>query len=146
MATRPPLPENLPPFAREVLELFVRQLPDLKFPGVDLAVLEAHAAELAVAQAEVERVEAELEQARAEAAIRAVTLTTVAQRALAYARIYAEGDPELEVQVTEIAERRAGPGSEPAPAKKRRPRRSDGDPSLFSSVDPDASAESAALA
>src|SRR5687767_1259469 len=75
MAEPLPLPENLPPFARDVLELFARQLSNLKFPGVDRGVLEAHAAELAEAQAEVERVEAELEQARSEAAVRALTLT-----------------------------------------------------------------------
>jgi hypothetical protein len=145
MAHRQQLPENLPLFAREVLELFARQLPDLKFPGIDLAVLEAHAAQLAEAQGEVERVEAELEQARAEAAVRALTLTTVAQRALAYARIYAEGDAELEAQVAEITERRGGGGTEPAPVRRRRARRSEADASLFAGVDPESSAEASAL-
>jgi hypothetical protein len=137
--------EPMPPFARDVLELFARQLPDLKFPGVDLEVLRAHAAELAEAQAEVERVEAELEQARAEAAIRAVTLTTVAQRALAYARIYAEGDAELGAQVAEIAERRGGAAAEPPAGKRRRARRNEGDASLFASVDHEASMEAVGL-
>ena len=145
MAKAQPLPENLPPFAREVLELFARQLPDLKFPGLDLGVLEAHAAELAEAQGEVERIEAQLEQARAEAAVRALTLTTMAQRALSYARIYAEGDAELEAQVAEIAERRGGGTSESAPARRRRARRSDGDANLFASVEGESSADSAAL-
>lgn len=141
-----PLPhESMPPFARDVLELFARQLPELKFPGVDVEVLRAHAAELAEAQAEVERVEGQLEQARAEAAIRAVTLTTMAQRALAYARIYAEGDAELEAQVAEIAERRGGQAAEAPAGRRRRARRSDGDANLFASVDHDAGGDAAAL-
>jgi hypothetical protein len=138
-------PENLPPFARDVLELFARQLPDLKFPGIDLSVLRAHAGELADAQAEVERIEGELEQARAEAASRAMTLTTLAQRALAYARIYATGDAELEAQLAEIAERRGGAAVEATAGKRRRSRRNDGDANLFASVDHDATIEAAAL-
>ncbi len=127
-----PVPAHLssdpvPPLARAVMTLFAEALPDVRFPDLDLAVLESAADDLRAAQVELEQIEAELHAARAALAKQAEQLTTRAQRALAYARVYAEGDPELASRVQAVAgSPKAGTLAGEAPKRRGRPRRQAG--------------------
>jgi hypothetical protein len=122
--------DSIPSFARDVLELFSGPLKEVRFPDLDAALLARHAGAVEEAQREVSRIEDELSEARAVVADKAQALTVAAQRALAYARVYAEGKDELEARVSAVTERKPSASAEPA-KKRGRPKRSDSDPSLF---------------
>lgn len=144
----------VPAPAQLVLDFFENELAELKFADMDRSVLQT-ALEQVQALAE--------EQAQAEAALRAAqdnlqgsldALLGKCQRALAYARIYAEGDPELARRLEAIViPRRARSGvgpaapasasetSEPRVSKRGRPKavpaereREDGSGTLFVAV------------
>lgn len=109
----------LAPFARDVLELYANELSDVRFPDLDLASLRAAASEVLACQEEVDRLEAELRDAHECMAGRNAALHARAERAFAYARIYAEGNPELDERVAAIRPQGA---SSPAAAPKKRGR------------------------
>jgi hypothetical protein len=109
----------LSPFAREVLELYANELAEVRFPDLDLAALRALATEVQDAQHEVDRLDAEVREAREQVAERSAALHARAERALSYARIFAEGNEELSARVAAI---RKQAGGEPAPASKKRGR------------------------
>jgi hypothetical protein len=132
--------ESIPGFAREVIALFAGPLAEVRFPDLDGATLERHAALVEAAHAEVVRIEEELAEARASVSEQAQALTAVAQRALAYARIYTEGKPELEAKVAAVCERKPSVPAE-APRRRGRPKRSESDSGLF---DMEAGSEDAA--
>jgi predicted nucleic acid-binding Zn-ribbon protein len=112
----------LSPFAREVLELYASELSDVRFPDLDLAALRALASEVLAEQEEVDRLESEARDARERVAERSATLHARAERALSYARIYAEGNPSLSERVSAI--RPQGPSQSALAQKKRgRPRK-----------------------
>jgi hypothetical protein len=116
-----------------MLELFHSELSSLKFPDVDQAVLDEGTARV-LAQAEaVAAAEAALVAAREALADAQEALLGKCQRALAYARVYAEEDRELSRKLEMISLPRARAkvavsgqgGSEPAEARPgRRGRRS----------------------
>ena len=78
-----------------MIALFAEALPNVRFPDMDLSVLESAADDLRAAQVELEQIEAELAASRAALLQQAEQLTLRAQKALAYARVFAESDPEL---------------------------------------------------
>lgn len=124
--------DPVPALARSVIELFAEALPNVRFPDMDLSVLEAAADDLRAAQVELEQIEAELDAARAALAKQADQLMVRAQRALAYARVFAESDPELATRVQSIGQTEkpsASPGG--VPKRRGRPKRDAGDTSLF---------------
>ena len=132
---------------QSLLDLFSSDFRDVSFAGLDVAVLE-EAAKRVNAEAEaVARAEAALEAARLQLAEGQETLLAKAQRALAYARIYAEEDAALSERLDAIVLPRslrrvsrdsgdmstlANGASESAPAR-RRARRGEGvsTPALF---------------
>lgn len=131
--------DPVPQLARSVIALFAEALPDVRFPDMDLSVLESAADDLRSAQVELEQIEAELAAARAALAQQADQLTLRAQRALAYARVFAESDPELAGRVEAIgqAQKPASPlGS--VPKRRGRPKRDEQDSSLFAHGEPPA--------
>jgi multidrug efflux pump subunit AcrA (membrane-fusion protein) len=90
--------------------------------------------ELHAAQVDVERVEAELADKRAALEARSQALLQKAERALAYAKVYAQGDDELVPRLAEIGRKRStsantasqshsSPGLISAPGPKRRGRK-----------------------
>jgi hypothetical protein len=125
-----PQRDPVPPFAREVLALFASAFAEVRFPELDRAVLEGLAEELRAAQREVEQIEHGLAQARAQVALKAEALMALAQRGLAYARVFSEGDAELEEQVERVADCLA-PAAGAAPKRRGRPRRAEQEASLF---------------
>lgn len=139
------MPDSIPPVVKQILDLFAHDLAQATFGGLDRRVLE-EARERVAAHAEaVERAEAALEAARATLAESQEVLQSRAQRALAYARVYAEDDAELSARLEAISlPRAAGPRRisleasgpiESAPARRRgRPRaeaQSASSPALF---------------
>jgi hypothetical protein len=105
-----PLIDVTPTLARQVIDLYAIELADVRFPDLDLAALLYAQAELHAAQLEVERVEAELADKRAELEVRSQALLAKAERALAYARVFAQGDEALAPRLADIG-RRKGSGS-----------------------------------
>ena len=107
-----------PAFARQVLDLYLEALADVRFPDLDLAALQAARDELQVSQIEIDSLEAELARARAQLDTQVAALNTKADRALAYARVYASGDAALQARIAEVGRKKVAP-LEGAPPKRR---------------------------
>lgn len=92
---------------RAVIDLFDAALADVRFADLDGARLKALATEVESAAESVAAQQAALDGSRAALAERQEALLAQAQRALAYARVYAESDPELSERLNAIALPRA---------------------------------------
>ncbi|RKG56156.1 hypothetical protein D7X30_24435 [Corallococcus sp. AB011P] len=97
-------PENdsISPALRALLELFATDLADVKFPDVDTAVLGESAAHVREKAEAVARVQAALDAARQELNESQESLLQKGQRALAYAKVFAEDDAELGAKLEAI--------------------------------------------
>lgn len=93
---------------RAVVTLFEGPLSGVRFADIDAAGLSKLASEVTRVQVEVEAHESKLAELKVALAQRQETLLTLAQQALAYARIYAEGDDALTAQLNDITLPRAG--------------------------------------
>jgi ElaB/YqjD/DUF883 family membrane-anchored ribosome-binding protein len=147
----------VPPSLQAVLELFENELAHLRFPDLDRAVLEAAAERVEDQAAALRQAEAALLAARDALQDSLDALQHKCQRALAYARIYAEDDAELsgKLDAVEIVRGR-GPRGVPAPSsggprselssRGRKPRRGSGadDPLFLSPGSTENSASQAA--
>ena len=107
---------SLPPPVQSVLELFQGPLADVRFAEIDAAGLAKLAAEVETAASEVQEHEGKLAELRQILAQRQEALLTLAQQALAYARVYAENDEPLLEAVNRISLPRAAKPRK-APAK-----------------------------
>lgn len=101
------------PPLQAVLQLFQGPLADVRFADIDAAGLASIAAEVESAADAVAQQEAQLSELRQTLVERQDALLLLAQRALAYARVYAEHDEALTEQLARI--------SLPRPAKPRKP-------------------------
>jgi ElaB/YqjD/DUF883 family membrane-anchored ribosome-binding protein len=123
------LDEVLGPGLRELLAVFARDLAAVAFPDVDHQALAQQVALLGERAAEVRRVEAALAEARTRLADAHDQLVARGQRALAYARIYAEDHPALAARLEAITlprprgPRPVAPTSTEAPRPRGRPRK-----------------------
>ncbi len=105
-STAPPLadvPDPIAPSTAAVLALFEHELDAVRFPDLDRATLEQLASEARSAAIDVARARAMLDAAKAELTERQERLDRAAQRALAYARVFAEGDEALSAKVDELS-------------------------------------------
>lgn len=91
------------PTLQPLLDLFSSDLAAVRFGDVDGASLARLAVEAEAAEAEVAAAERTLEDARAVVAARTDALLQHAHRALAYARVFAEGDPALAAKLAAVA-------------------------------------------
>lgn len=107
------------PPIQALLELFDTALSDVRFADLDAAALAALAAQVNAAAEGVAAKQAALEEANASLLERQNVLLQQAQRALAYARVYAENDFELRAKLDAIA----------LPRAPRRPRADPSSPS-----------------
>jgi chromosome condensin MukBEF ATPase and DNA-binding subunit MukB len=97
-----------PALARQVIDLYAEELSEVRFPDLDLSALLYAQAELNAAQVEVERAEAELADKRAQLEERSQALLAKSERALAYARVFAQGDQQLAPRIADIGRRKSG--------------------------------------
>lgn len=139
---------------QQLLALFASQFSNVKFADIDVRVLDEAAAKVTAQADAVARAQAALDAARAQLSADEEALSVKAQRALAYARIYAEEDGELATRLDAIVLARtprtlrtardaaeAKPGGEVAPARRRgRPSRESA--SVSTLFQPPASGES----
>ncbi len=124
----------VPPSVQIVVELFGSSLRDVSFPDVDAASLEAAATVLRAKHDLVRQAEAALEVARQAREQSLDELVAGADKALAYAKIYAAKNPELMAELTTVALRRRQPTvAGPTPKKRGRPRKVDAAPLLETS-------------
>jgi hypothetical protein len=85
-----------------VLELFEGPLSELRFADIDAAALRRLAADVETAAGEVDAQQLALTRLRAALDEKQEQLLTQAQRALAYARVYAENDDALSARLAAI--------------------------------------------
>ncbi|MCC6552889.1 MAG: hypothetical protein IT372_07695 [Polyangiaceae bacterium] len=133
------MPDTLPydpihPALSDLLALFEGPLKGVRFPDVDHGVLGELAEAVRRAAEEVEQARALLEAAEAALEERRQALLSRGQRALAYARVYADGNAELRGEIDRIAlpgsglrvesrEPEAAAAGEPARRRPGRPRK-----------------------
>ncbi len=91
----PSSPSPLSDSLKALLGLFESDLRDLKFPDVDAELLADTARAVLAAAEEVAEAESTLDAARTELQRRQEALLQKGQRALAYARVWAEEQPEV---------------------------------------------------
>lgn len=122
----------IPTAVKELLALFDGPLADVRFPEVDGTALREQAASVEAGVRDVEAAAAAWAEAKRTVDARLEILLQKAQRALSYARIYAEDKPELDATLAALVLPRWGDprgnkaGAEVAPARKRgRPRKAD---------------------
>jgi multidrug efflux pump subunit AcrA (membrane-fusion protein) len=122
--------DTISPPIQSLLELFTTTLADVRFGDVDAQTLARLAADVQAAAAVVASVQSTLDQAREALQERQDALLQQSNRALAYARVFAENDPALSERIAEIAlprTRRVRSGDEalvlsPDPQPAARPR------------------------
>lgn len=100
--------DAISPALQALLELFNQELARVKFPDVDGEVLGEAAARVREKAEEVARAQAALEAARQGLYEAQELLLQKGQRALAYARVYAEDDAELSAKLDAVGLPRAG--------------------------------------
>ena len=119
-------PSGIPAAALEVIELFAAHAEELCFPDLDAASLSRLGAEVEVASGAVREAEAAMARAREAHRELAEQLLGQSQRALAYARIYAEGNAELEQALAGLKLSQAPRSPERKPKKTNVKRRAVG--------------------
>jgi multidrug efflux pump subunit AcrA (membrane-fusion protein) len=123
----------------ELIALFAGPLSSVRFPDVDHATLVELAALVDRAQAEVDEARARLSAAESALEARRSELVARAHRAKAYARVYAEGDAELQAALDRLALPKVGApllAAQPRPAdtepkRRGRPRKAREESTLF---------------
>lgn len=127
------------PTMQALLGLFATDLKTVPFPDMDLSVLKAAADQVHARAEAVERAQAALEAARAELHQSQEHLLQKGQRALAYARVYAEEHPALAEKLDAIQLHRPlrrpsvkeAQESDGAPKRRGRPPKARPSASLF---------------
>jgi hypothetical protein len=94
---------SLSPSVQAVVQLFEGPLAGVRFADIEGSSLGRLATEVEEAARQVQAHEAQLGELRQLLAQRQEALLTLAQRALSYARVYAEGDDSLSAELARIA-------------------------------------------
>ncbi|MEZ4337644.1 MAG: hypothetical protein R3B82_13580 [Sandaracinaceae bacterium] len=113
------MPGELPALVREVLAVFEEELADVRFGDLDAERLREVAARVRAAEEDVEEARDRLDAARRLYEEELAGLSSLAQQALAYARIYADHDEVLAERLAPLAE------PETAPPRRRKKRRAE---------------------
>jgi len=109
---------TLSPPIQALLDLFQRELAEVRFGDIDARRLAALAADVQAASEALEAHEATTSRLRSTLSDNHELLMQQAQRALAFARIYAENDDELAAKLNQIALPRAGKRAKAEPGAK----------------------------
>ena len=136
MSANPAKHDPTPEFVRQVIGLYREEaLAGVHFPDLDLQALQLAEQALIGAQLEVERIETQLETARALRDGELALLEAKAERALAYARVFAGGNAALSAQLNGLG-RKKPVLVEAAPSGRRgRPKRNPEPEQLFGAAD-----------
>lgn len=110
-------PDPVPAALLDLLALFEGPLKSVQFPDVDRAVLSELADSVRASAEDVERAAAALAAARVALDERREALVRMSQRALAYARVYAEDDAELRAKIDTITMPKTRGPAKSAPAR-----------------------------
>jgi hypothetical protein len=94
---------SLSPSVQAVVQLFEGPLAGVRFADIDGSSLGHLATEVEEAARQVQAQEAQLAELKQVLTLRQDALLTLAQRALSYARVYAEGDEALTAELSRIA-------------------------------------------
>lgn len=94
--------DALTPSLRELVAIFDGPLSEVRFPGVDSKILTDLAALVETEMARVEELRQQLDSAHAGLIEVKARLQRSAEQGLAYARVFAAGDPELTARLAEI--------------------------------------------
>jgi hypothetical protein len=127
-----PQRDPIPSFVHEVIGLFEEALDGVRFPDLDCDQLERMAAATRAAQLELERVESELLQAQALVKEQTAVLLSGAERGLAYARVFAQGDVALSARIDQLGGQPSSAPKRTQSAKKRGRKPAAGGDALFS--------------
>lgn len=95
--------DPIPPSVKALVDLFKNELASVAFPGVDGAILEQLMTDVKSYTDAVIKAEAALEAARMSLRDSEEALAIKTQKALAYARVYAEDRPEIASKVDYVA-------------------------------------------
>lgn len=123
---------STPQAVQAVLELFKGPLAGLRFADVDAKGLESLAAEVELAAVAVQEQEAQLAALRLALSERQDALLSLAQRALSYARVYAESDDALSARLNAISLPRA---AKPRKGERARATQAQADVTVAASTD-----------
>ncbi|HEY4058304.1 MAG TPA: hypothetical protein VGM39_16945 [Kofleriaceae bacterium] len=121
-STQPLESDPVPADVRAVIDLFTAHLAKVAFPDLDAAALRRHADDLRAEEKNVQRARDVLANAIATSDARLATLSAAAQRAVAYAQIYADGHVDRQPLSDALAALTRAPSAEVAPPAKRRGR------------------------
>lgn len=113
--------DPVPAALLDLLALFEGPLKSVQFPDVDRAVLSELADSVRASAEDVERAGAALLAAKVALEERREALVRMSQRALAYARVYAEDDAELRAKIDTITMPKTRGPAKPAPARSVEP-------------------------
>jgi hypothetical protein len=114
--------EAIPTELNEVMCFYEEALGEVSFPDIDLEVLCTSTQVVRERAEAVERARAALEEARASYEEAKAELRKKAERAVSYAKVYADGDAELAERISSLAIVAMKPKVR-KPAKKRRTRK-----------------------
>jgi hypothetical protein len=136
MPANPAKHDPTPEFVRQVIGLYREEaLAGVHFPDLDLKALQLAEQALLGAQLEVERIETQLEAARAVRDGELALLEAKAERALAYARVFAGGDAELSARLNGLGRKKTVQAEGTPSPKRGRPKRSPEAEQLFGAAD-----------
>ncbi|TKD01493.1 hypothetical protein [Polyangium fumosum] len=110
--------DPIPPSVQALMDLFANELSHVSFPGVDRAILEQVVTEVRTHTEAVVKAEAALEAARTALRDSEETLSSKTQKALAYARVYADDHPDIRSKVDSVARIAGATSSPPGPSRE----------------------------
>lgn len=106
-------PDPVSPAVLDLLAVFAGPLADVQFPGVDRDTLQALVDQVRENAHKLDALRAQLDALHAHLTDARTRLQRTAEQGLAYARVYAAADPELEARLADIALTAPGKASEP---------------------------------
>jgi len=110
--------DPIPPSVQALMDLFANELSHVSFPGVDRAILEQVVTEVRTHTEAVVKAEAALEAARTALRDSEEALSSKTQKALAYARVYADDHPDIRSKVDSVARIAGVASSPPGPSRE----------------------------
>lgn len=112
-------PDFIPSAVMDVINLYTEELAEVKFPDVHKGLMEELVEKVQAGSERVEEARVKLEEARQDLTEQQEELKKIAEKGLAYARVFSQGNPELEEKLKNI---KLGPEEKEKTRKKRKKR------------------------